>query len=98
MRNVDGLVSTLCALAREHGEDKKRLPIRAAALQALAAMVHSSTYLLRRSAFLKQFFFVFSRFIIRFVEGLSFQMNNRQRLRHGRSAARISASVRGRSC
>jgi len=39
MRNVDGLISPLCALAREHGEVKKRLPIRAAALQALAAMV-----------------------------------------------------------
>ena len=39
MRNLDGLVPSLCALAREHGEDKRRLPIRAAALQALAAMV-----------------------------------------------------------
>jgi len=39
MRNVDGLTSPLCALACEHGDEKKRLPIRAAALQALAAMV-----------------------------------------------------------
>lgn len=39
MRNLDGLIPSLCALAREHGEEKKRLPIRAAALQALAAMV-----------------------------------------------------------
>lgn len=46
MRNIDGLIPQLCALAREHGEEKKRLPIRAAALQALAALVYFFTYLM----------------------------------------------------
>jgi hypothetical protein len=46
MRNLDGLIPSLCALAREHGEEKKRLPIRAAALQALAAMVQCFIHLL----------------------------------------------------
>lgn len=39
MRNVDGLIPLLCTIAREHGDDKSRLPLKAAALQALAAMV-----------------------------------------------------------
>ncbi|XP_024387366.1 protein SEMI-ROLLED LEAF 2 isoform X2 [Physcomitrium patens] len=39
MRNLDGLTLPLCALAREQGDDKKQLAIRAAALQALAALV-----------------------------------------------------------
>lgn len=56
MRNIDGLIPQLCALAREHGEEKKRLPIRAAALQALAALVYFFTYLMECSAFLEQLF------------------------------------------
>ena len=40
MRNLDAFLPVLCALAREHGEDKRRMPIRAAALRALSAMVH----------------------------------------------------------
>lgn len=39
IRNLDSMVPVLCALALEHGDEKKRMPIRAAALQALAAMV-----------------------------------------------------------
>jgi hypothetical protein len=36
---LDALVPTLCALGHEQGDPKKQLPIRAAALQALADMV-----------------------------------------------------------
>lgn len=45
------MVPVLCALALEHGDEKKRMPIRAAALQALAAMV-SYTRLSRSKLYL----------------------------------------------
>ncbi|CAM6091632.1 unnamed protein product [Calypogeia fissa] len=39
MRNVDAFLPKLCALARETGEESRRLPLRAAGLQGLASMI-----------------------------------------------------------
>jgi hypothetical protein len=39
--NLEGLVPRLCELAQEAGEDERATSLRAAALQALSAMVRS---------------------------------------------------------
>ncbi|KAL3696176.1 hypothetical protein R1sor_010252 [Riccia sorocarpa] len=39
MRNLDALLPKLCALSRETGDERRRMPLRAAGLQALSAMI-----------------------------------------------------------
>lgn len=39
MRNLDALIPRLCELARETGEERRRMSLRAAGLHALSTMV-----------------------------------------------------------
>ncbi|KAL2642862.1 hypothetical protein R1flu_010449 [Riccia fluitans] len=39
MRNLDSLLPKLCGLSRETGDERRRMPLRAAGLQALSAMI-----------------------------------------------------------